>query len=149
MHLHRLHRPESGPEGMIMPVNTIYYPVPATLFPCPSRSCDVGTMSIPFLLRWCCVNAVLTTFSLGPYHVLSRLPSYYVNSNMFKSDPWRPNTPVTLYHSLPTLSIKGKNVVGYNRPRTESPRHNRPNKVSGLCIMDFSCVWLQKPLIGE
>ena len=55
---------------MIVLVNVKCYPVPTTLSPCLTRSYDVGTTSMPFLLRWYYVNAVLTMLSVGPYHVL-------------------------------------------------------------------------------
>ena len=45
------------------------YPVPITLSSCLPRSYDVGTTSMPFLLRWYYVTPVLTTLSLGPYNV--------------------------------------------------------------------------------
>ena len=54
-------------------MNAKWYPVPTTLSPCLPRSYDVGTTSMPFLLRWYYVNPVLTTLSLGPYHALWRL----------------------------------------------------------------------------
>ena len=53
--------------------------VPTTLSPRLPRSYDVGTTSMPFLLRWYYVNPVLTTLLIGSYHILWRLRSYYVN----------------------------------------------------------------------
>ena len=57
-------------KSMIMLMNAKWYHVPTTLSPCLPRSYDVGTTSMPFLLRWYYVNPVITTLLLGPYHAL-------------------------------------------------------------------------------
>ena len=62
-----------------MLMNTKKYAVLITLSSCLPRSFDVGTTSMPFLLRWYYVNPVLTTLSLGPHYALWPLRSYYVN----------------------------------------------------------------------
>ena len=39
-------------KSMIMLMNAKWYPVPTKLSPCLPCSYDVGTTSMPFLLRW-------------------------------------------------------------------------------------------------
>ena len=84
-------------KSMIMLMNAKWYPVPTTLSLCLPRSYDV---SISFLLRWHYVNPVLTTLSLGPYHALWRLRSYYVN--LTTSLPFL-QTLLRSYHASTTL----------------------------------------------
>ena len=83
-----------------------WYPVPTTLSPCLPYSYDVGTTSMPFLLRWYYVNPVLTTILLGPYHALWRLRSYYVNFEhvqiLITSLPFL-HTLLRPYHASTTL----------------------------------------------
>ena len=91
---------------MIMLTNAKWYPVPTTLSPCLPRSYDVGTMSMPFLLRWHYVNLVLSTLPLGPYHAFWWLLSYYVNfeyvQNWTMSSPFL-QTLLRSYHASTTL----------------------------------------------
>ena len=88
---------------MIMLMNAKWYPVPAALSSCLSRSNDVDTTSIPSLSRWYYVNPVLTALSLGPYHVLWRLLSYYVNFERVQNSttflPFLQTLPCSYYAS--------------------------------------------------
>ena len=51
--------------------------VTATLFPYPSRTGDVGSKLMLFLLRCYYVYPVLATLSPDPYYVISRLRSMF------------------------------------------------------------------------
>ena len=80
----------------IMLMNARRYPFPITLSPCLPRSYDVGTTSMPSLLRW--------------YYVLTLslwwLPFYYVNfehvQNLTTSLPFL-QTLLRSYHAFTTL----------------------------------------------
>ena len=58
-------------KSMIMLMNAKWDSVPTSLSACLPRSYDVGTTSLPFLLRWYYVNPDLTTLSRGPHHTLT------------------------------------------------------------------------------